>query len=226
MTLVGITIGATEQPSVVAAFTESVIAAGGTPVLIPSALGDTDRVDEALNVVDVLLLSGGGDIHPAEYGHRVHSTLDSIDRQRDQMEMRAFRAARQADKRVLGVCRGAQLITVATGGSLIQDLAAQGYRGHIDENHDRGYATLRHGIKAQPGSCAEKILMSLHEVNTHHHQAVDDVGTLLIATAWSDDGVIEAVEAPGVLGVQWHPEALVANDDRYLEPFRWLIQGQ
>lgn len=225
MTIIGITSGPTERPSVTAAFTNAVIAAGGIPVLLPTALGDSPAVDEALRSVDALLLSGGGDVHPSEYGHQVHASLDAIDRQRDRMELRALRTARSTDKRVLGICRGAQLMAVATGGTLIQDLPARGLHGHIDENHDRGYASLRHGVKPEPGSCVEEILAGLDEVNSHHHQAISDVGGLLTATAWSADGVIEAVEAPGMLGVQWHPEALIAADNRHLGPFRWLIKG-
>jgi putative glutamine amidotransferase len=84
---------------------------------------------------------------------------------------------------------------------------------------------LRHGIKADVGSVAEAALATVCDVNSHHHQAIRDVGALLTATGWAHDGIIEAVEAPGVLGVQWHPEALIAGDDRHLEPFRWLING-
>jgi putative glutamine amidotransferase len=225
MTVIAITTGPTERPEVVSAFTASVLAAGGIPLLLPTALGASPSVDEALGRVDGLLLSGGGDVHPSEYGESVRSTLDAVDRQRDRMELSAFHAAHRAGKRVLGVCRGAQLMAVATGGSLIQDLTAEGYHGHVDESHDRGYATLRHGIKADVGSVAEEVLSSLGEVNSHHHQAIREVGTLLTATAWAHDGVIEAVEAPGLLGVQWHPEALIACDERHLEPFRWLIHG-
>lgn len=226
MTVIGITVGSTEKPSVISAYVTSVLSAGGTPLVVSSLLDDPDRIDEALCRVDALLLSGGGDIHPAEYGETPRVTLDSVDQQRDRMEAHAMRAAMAADKRVLGICRGAQLMAVATGGSLIQDLSAEGHCGHIDESHDRGYATLRHGIKADVGSCAEYALGGLTEVNSHHHQAIRDAGTLLTVTAWSDDGIIEAVEAPGLFGLQWHPETLISTDHRHLEPFRWLVHGE
>ena len=218
-------MGSTEIPSITMAFTAAVIAAGGTPILVPTTIDVSSTLDEAVAAVDALLLSGGGDVHPSEYGQQVNSSLDAVDRQRDRVEMSALRAARRAEKRVLGICRGAQLMAVATGGTLIQDLPARGHHGHIDENHDRGYASLKHPIKAEPGSCVENVLAGLDEVNSHHHQAIEDVGGLLIATAWAPDGVIEAVEAPGKLGVQWHPEALVTTDERHLGPFRWLIEG-
>ncbi|MCV7228209.1 gamma-glutamyl-gamma-aminobutyrate hydrolase family protein [Mycolicibacterium komossense] len=225
MTAVGICVGPTERGDVIAAFTSAVLKAGGTPLLLPSSVGGSDLVDDALSRVDVLLLSGGGDIHPAQYGEERRTTLDAVDSQRDKMEVRAVVHALHTDKRILGVCRGAQLLAVATGGSLIQDLTSEGFDGHIDERHDRGYATLRHSIKAEVGSLADNVLAGLDHVNSHHHQAIKDVGGLLTATAWAHDGVIEAVEAPGVLGVQWHPEALINDDERHLEPFRWLVHG-
>lgn len=225
MTVVGITLGSTERREVVVAFVRSVLGAGGTPVLIPSAIGPTDMVDEALGAVDALLLSGGGDVHPSEYGHAPRVTLDAIDRHRDRMERRAVDVAMRQGKRILGVCRGAQLLCVATGGTLFQDLAVEGFGGHIDVSHDRGYATLMHGVKREVGSIADTVLDGLDTVNSHHHQAIRDVGDVLTATAWAEDGVIEAVEAPGLLGLQWHPEALIDTDERHLEPFRWLVNG-
>ena len=223
MTVVGITLGSTERREVVAAFIRSVLAAGGTPLLIPSAIDATDMVDEALAAVDALLLSGGGDVHPSEYGQAPRVTLDAVDRHRDRMERRAVDVALRQRKRILGVCRGAQLLCVATGGSLFQDLAVEGFGGHIDDSHDRGYATLMHGVKREVGSIADAVLGGLDAVNSHHHQAIRDVGDVLTATAWAQDGVIEAVEAPGMLGVQWHPEALIDTDERHLGPFRWLV---
>jgi putative glutamine amidotransferase len=75
------------------------------------------------------------------------------------------------------------------------------------------------------GSTADTVLDGLDAVNSHHHQAIRDVGDVLTATAWAEDGVIEAVEAPGLLGLQWHPEALIGDDERHVEPFRWLVTG-
>lgn len=225
MTTIGITVGSTERPAVVAAYVKSVLAAGGVPVLLPTVLSSADAITEAVRRIDGLLLSGGGDVHPAQYGQAIATTLDAVDRQRDHMELHALGVARDQGKRVLGICRGAQLLVVATGGTLIQDLPAQGMFGHFDHNHDHGYATLHHGVKAEGGSCAERMLDGLTEVNSHHHQAIDDVGNELTATAWAPDGVIEAVEGPDLFGVQWHPESLITTDERHLAPFRWLADG-
>jgi putative glutamine amidotransferase len=226
MTVIAITAGAMEQPRVINAYVGAVVRAGGTPVILPTALDDDCHVDAIVDRVDALLLSGGGDIHPQEYGEPVRVTLDAVDHRRDRVERRAVQLAMAYGKRVLGVCRGAQLLAVATGGTLIQDLALEGHHGHIDHHHDRGYATLQHGVKAEVGSLAERSLDRRSDINSHHHQAIRHVGDVLHATAWADDGVIEAVEGPGLLGLQWHPETLIINDNRHRGPFHWLVDGK
>ncbi|WP_327151266.1 gamma-glutamyl-gamma-aminobutyrate hydrolase family protein [Nocardia sp. NBC_01329] len=224
MSVIGITIGPTERPEIVANYVNAVQRAGGTPVLIPTSLSDVYHIENALGGVDSLVLSGGGDIHPSLYGEKTRTTLDSIDRLRDSMEMIAVEIMTRSERRILGICRGAQMLAVATGGTLVQDLPSEGFMNHFDENHDRGYATRQHPVKAEPGTQAERILSGLELVNSHHHQAIRDPGTTLSPTAWAEDGVIEAVEAPGLLGLQWHPEASVDLDERHLEPFRWLTR--
>jgi putative glutamine amidotransferase len=111
-------------------------------------------------------------------------------------------------------------VAVAFGGSLHQDLTRAGFRGHwaIEQEHEPA-----HGIEVDSGSAALVALGGATMVNSIHHQGVRDPGPDLIATAWSPDGVIEAVEAPGVLGVQWHPERLWPTDKRHIAPFLWLV---
>jgi putative glutamine amidotransferase len=228
VTVVGIVAGQADACiSLLRAYVDGVLAAGGTPVVLPAVLEPGDeRLEEALRPVGALLLTGGGDIAPERYGARPTTTLDHVDPVRDDLELRALAWAEQSGVRVLGICRGAQLIAVAHGGSLLQDLPAAGFDAHVDVRHDRGYATLRHGIKADPDSLTDAVLGGLDEVNTHHHQAVHSPGNGLTATAWSADGVIEAIEGPGLLGVQWHPETLVAAEPRHLRPFQWLVDGE
>ncbi|SFL30580.1 gamma-glutamyl-gamma-aminobutyrate hydrolase family protein [Geodermatophilus ruber] len=228
MTIVGLVAGHEGRSLVLLrAYVDAVLAAGGTPVVLPAAFGPgDDRLDRALAPVEALLLTGGGDIAPARYGAPTTTTLDHVDPVRDDVELRALRWAERSGIRALGICRGAQLMAVAHGGSLIQDLPAAGFDAHVDVRHDRGYATLRHGVKAEPDSLTEAVLGGLDEVNTHHHQAVHSPGQGLTATAWSTDGVIEAIEGPGLLGVQWHPETLFAADPRHLRPFQWLVDGE
>lgn len=180
----------------------------------------------SLRGVGGLLLAGGGDVQPALYGAQPAATLDHLDPARDTVERRAYLWARARGLRVLGICRGAQLMAAVSGGSLIQDLAAAGYRSHMDMRHDRIYAGLLHGVKAEPTTLAETILDGVDEINSHHHQAIAAPGSGLTPSAWSEDGVIEAIEGPHQLGVQWHPENLFAADHRHLRPFRWLVHGE
>ena len=134
-------------------------------------------------------------------------------------EIASVRVARDAGRRVLGICRGAQVLAVAFGGTLHQDLAAAGFQHHWEEV--RQYEPV-HAVEAEPGSVAEAVLAGSAKVNSIHHQAVRTPGGLH-ATAWSDDGVVEAVEGDDVLGIQWHPERLLGYDSRHLAAFHWLV---
>lgn len=228
MTIVAVLVGRSDASlSLHQNYIDAVLAAGGTPLMVPTSFTEDDgRLERALGAADVLLLAGGGDIQPAIYGAEPATTLDQVDPLRDEVEMRALAWARNAQRRVLGICRGAQMLAVASGGTLVQDLPSAGFGPHVDVRHDRTYAGLRHVVKADPGSLAERVLGGLAEVNSQHHQAVCDVGAPLVVTAWSADGVVEALEGPNVLGVQWHPEVVWSQDRRHLRPFQWLVSGE
>jgi putative glutamine amidotransferase len=142
-----------------------------------------------------------------------------VDPWRDDTEVAVVRQARTQGKRILGVCRGIQLLAVANGGTLIPDLVAAGFDGHWEE--ERQYEPV-HAVRAEPGSIAAAVLGDVTLVNSIHHQAVADPGPMLHATAWSSDGVIEAIEGSGLLGLQWHPERLSESDARHLAPFAWV----
>jgi putative glutamine amidotransferase len=227
VTTVGIVVGHVRGDlAIPRPYVDAVLAAGGTPLLVPATLGDDERLDRVLGHTEALLLAGGGDIDPERYGAKPAATLHALDRLRDEVEVRALRWAMAAGVRVLGICRGAQLMAAATGGRLVQDLPAAGFDLHIETEHDRGYAGLRHAVKAERGSLAERVLGGLSEVNSEHHQAVADPGDVLVPSAWSPDGAIEAIEGPGLFGVQWHPEFEYGADGRHLRPFQWLVEGE
>jgi putative glutamine amidotransferase len=170
-----------------------------------------------------IIATGGGDVDPANYAGSAGSPelLMDVDPWRDTNEFAVVRHAMAQGKRVLGVCRGIQLLAVIDGGTLIFDLAEKGFDGHWEE--ERQYEPV-HLVRAEPGSTAAQVLGPVEWVNSIHHQAVADPGQTLRATAWSDDGVIEAIEAPGLLGVQWHPERLANTDPRHLAPFAWVVE--
>ena len=204
-------------------YVEAVFAVGATPMVVTSGPGcDQGRVLELVERCDALILSGGHDVDPAVYGEPRGQGEKVLDPERDQAEMAAYRAVAAAGKPILGICRGIQLMAAADGGTLFADLPSAGYEGHEDEARETEPA---HEIIADAGSVARRVLGGTTKVNSIHHQAVRTTGRVLKATAWSPDGVIEAVEGPGRLGVQWHPERMFAGDARHLAPFEWLVSA-
>lgn len=196
-----------------AAYAEAIQRAGGRAVLLPLDPHDVEHPEEALYGLDGLLLPGGADVDPAQYGHDPHPALGPIAPLLDEVQLALTRAALAADLPLLGVCRGMQVMNVAVGGTLHQHLPAI-----LDgsEEHRRIPGTLGaengHPVDVHPGSlAADAIGDHRAETRSHHHQAVDALGEGLVVTARSvADGLVEAVEAPGAtfcLGVQWHPEA-------------------
>jgi len=195
-------------------YAEQVSAAGGVPVLLPPLPGIAAVVDR----IDGLLLTGGGDIDPGRYGERPHPATSRVSGPRDAAELELLDAAVAAAKPVLGVCRGLQVVNVARGGTLRQHLPDDA--GHTPAAPGTFGA---HPVRVAPGTRLAGILGANGPgagVPTAHHQAIDRLGDGLVATAWAEDGVIEAVEpsADGdqfLLAVQWHPEA--GSDPRLIE---------
>jgi putative glutamine amidotransferase len=187
-------------------YADRVSAAGAIPVLLPPV----PDVAEALGQLDGLMLSGGGDIDPARYQAEPAPQTASVREERDTAEFALLPAALSLRLPVLGICRGMQVINVARGGSLHQHLPdVVGHDGHAPVPGAFG----SHRVRVAPGSRLAAILgADGADVPTHHHQAVDRLGQGLTATAWAEDGTIEAFEldpgeSPFVLAVQWHPEA-------------------
>jgi putative glutamine amidotransferase len=189
-------------------YSDMVAAAGALPVLLPPVPG----VAGLLGRLDGLVLSGGGDIDPAAYGAAADPATGPANPDRDRAELELCHQALADGVPVLGICRGLQVINVALGGTLHQHLPdLVGHDGHSPD--PGGYGT--HKVSIAPGSRLASLLgRSEANVPTHHHQAIDRLGTGLVATAWADDGVIEAAglaepDGPAslVAAVQWHPEA-------------------
>jgi putative glutamine amidotransferase len=149
-----------------------------------------------------------------------------VDPARDELELTGIKKMQAAGKRMLGVCRGAQVLAVAAGGTLVQDLPAAGFPGHRESRSNRTYGGATHSLKVERATLADLVLNGLEVVNSEHHQAIDAPGDSLVATARSLDGSIEAVEGDRTLGIQWHPELLIDEDDRHLRPFQWLVHGR
>jgi putative glutamine amidotransferase len=205
-------------------YADAVWAAGGVPLVLtpPPADVGLDAFVAAVAGCDALLLSGGGDVDPAAYGETARVALMGVDAERDRAELAATHAAVEAGRPVLGICRGIQLLSVALGGRLHQDLAADGFAGHHWEE-ERQHEVV-HLVEVVAGSTTASVVPADRLVNSIHHQAVRDPGPALEVTARSEDGVIEGVEGDRLLGVQWHPERLFRTDPRHLAPFAWLLR--
>jgi putative glutamine amidotransferase len=187
-------------------YADGVTRAGGIPVLLPSVPG----AEHVIARLDGLILAGGGDIDPARFGARPDPQAFPPRPARDAAELALASAALERGLPLLGICRGLQILNVALGGTLHQHLPdLVGHEGHSPLAG--GYGS--HQVKVAPGSRLAGILgyapAGELSVPTHHHQAIDRLGTGLVATAWATDGIVEAAElaAPFVVGVQWHPEA-------------------
>jgi putative glutamine amidotransferase len=202
-------------------YADAVAQAGGLPVLLPPVPG----IGDVLERLDGLILSGGGDVDPARYGAVRDPATDPANAARDEAEFALCAGALAAGLPLLAICRGMQVLNVMLGGTLHQHLPdVVGSDAHSPVVSGYG----RHTVTVAPGSRLAAVLGRTElAVPTHHHQAADKLGTGLIGTAWTGDGIIEAVElepsggnegSPFLLAVQWHPEA---DDD--LSLFNGLI---
>jgi putative glutamine amidotransferase len=197
-------------------YSEAIEAAGAAPVhisLIPSG----DYIDAVVANLDGILLPGSdSDVDPLRYGQQPHQALGSVHALKDNTDLLVIAAAEKRGISILAICFGMQVLNVFRGGTLIQDIAAQ-LPGAI--KHEQGVPRDRasHDVRLLEGSHLSNIAVSNElRVNSHHHQAVEVVGRDLVATAWSPDGLVEALEDPRsdrfVVAVQWHPELGWKND--------------
>ena len=197
-----------ERVTLNAAYVRALEGAGLVPLAVPTMLA-ADRTGAALAAVRGLVLTGGEDVAPARYGAVPHPRLGEVDPVRDAAELALIAAARARGLPILAICRGIQILNVALGGTLYQDLDSE-RPGPVPHNDETG----RHPIHVEAGSLLERTLGTrAASVNSRHHQAIRDLAPGLAAVAWADDGVIEGAEPtdakePWMVAVQWHPEDL------------------
>jgi putative glutamine amidotransferase len=219
--LLGITLGDDERPPAFfrlrESYVRSVQQAGALAVaLLPSGPGE---VGAMLDRLDGVVLSGGADVDPSLYGERPHPRLRRVDRFRDEFELALVREALRRDLPLLAICRGHQVLNVATGGTLVQDLPSVVAGGARHEGAEPRTRRV-HPVDVRPGT---RLSRAVGEgtvlVNSIHHQAVGRLGRGLVASAQCpDDGVVEGIEMPGrrfAVGVQWHPEAFWEASDSF-----------
>lgn len=205
-----------------AEYVDAVRRAGGLPLLI--APGDT-RIDDYLDLVDGLVLTGGGDIDPGHYGGSTHDTLYSVDRERDEMELQLVRAVLRRRTPTFGVCRGAQILNVAMGGSLIEHLPLEVGETVLHRAPPR--EPTPHAVQVTPGSRLAAVLGTTElQPMSWHHQAIRRLADGLEVVARAPDGTIEAVELPShpwLIAVQWHPELTARTDPTQQRLFDALV---
>jgi putative glutamine amidotransferase len=206
-----------ERVQLNASYLHAIELAGGVPLLLPPQVS-LSTLTAMMAMSDGLVLTGGGDVNPARYGEEPHPAVTGVSDQRDAVEEAALSLALDRGLPVLAICRGMQILNVALGGTLIQDLPSESSGGMLHGPRST------HSVNIAPQSrLAAVMATTVAEVNSRHHQAVNVLGDGVHAVAWSPDGIVEGLEMDGqwVVGVQWHPEDIVEES----EPARLLFAG-
>lgn len=231
--LIGVTTSVTvgqypERAYVNAAYLRAVQVAGGIPLLLPPHLTNEARSDLS-HRIQGLVLTGGGDLDPQRFGEPAHATVYEVSAARDDLELALVESAIETETPLFAICRGVQVLNVALGGTLWQDLSSDvGTTVVHTQKERRDRAT--HPVTISGETRLAEVL-GAHEidVNSFHHQAIRKLGSGLRDVAWAPDGVIEGVEWSDarmlVLGVQWHPEDLAEHDPSAANLFRALVDA-
>jgi putative glutamine amidotransferase len=218
------------------AYVQSVMKVGGVPVLIPLFEdGLNENATLYAEKLDALILTGGEDVDPRLYKEAPHEKLGTVSRKRDDFEIALMNAFLKANKKVLGICRGLQLINVAFGGTLYQDIDSQCDRSFTDFSHtskEDKWFEIAHDVSLYDESLVKRIFQTNNiQVNSIHHQAIKDLGKDLVVTGVSEkDKIIEVIESKiysNLLAVQWHPETMWTenklNKRDHLKLFEFLL---
>lgn len=192
-------------------YVDAVRGAGALPVLLPPG---EPRVDDVLDRLDGLVLSGGGDLDPARFGGGAHPSVYFVCEERDAFELALVRRALEREIPTLAICRGAQVLNVALGGDVhlhLEDVVGTGVPHRVSQDEH-----THHPVRLDPASRLAELFQAeaLGSIASWHHQAVDRLGSGLVPVAWAPDGTVEALElpdAPFLTAVQWHPELQIED---------------
>ena len=196
---------------------------GAIAITLPSITDDDELLCDALALCDGIIFTGGPDVRPSLFGEDIIPSCGAINDERDAFEIKLYKMAMAADKSILGVCRGVQVMNIAEGGNIYQDIYSQSGTRLVHHTLDGERAF--HNVRLTDNNALHKIKFSAESfiVNSYHHQSVKDLADGYEAFAYSDDGLIEAIYMPSrrfVAGVQWHPEKRFEGD---INSFRILI---
>ncbi len=211
-------------------YIDSILEAGGIPVIVPQFVKKPAEIATILSLSHGVMFCGGTDISPDYYKAEKHPATEISDDSRDESEFELFAQAKNQKIPIFGICRGCQLINVACGGDLFQDLPSEGGRfsqhGTDAKGSDNVYAAHRVAVKS--GTKLSQIFGATDLlVNSIHHQGIKKIGQELIASATAPDGLVEAIEHPTdyIVGVQWHPEIMWKESGNQLNPFISFVEA-
>lgn len=214
-------------------YNASLTKAGHMPIIIPLQ-EDLSLADQYVEKLDGIVFTGGQDVSPLLYGREPSPKLQSVYPPRDRWERALFEAATKKNIPILAICRGFQLINILLNGTVYQDLSEYPVSAANAVQHIQNWGRMHyphHSIRIDKNATLSKLFNGQKSllINTYHHQVIEELSPILTATAWADDGVIEAYEVNkdksnyNILGVQWHPEMMTDNDDANMLPiFEWF----
>lgn len=206
-------------------YVKAVEKAGGIPLLLPPIASEADIVAQC-NLCDGFIFSGGVDINPLCYGKQPYINLSSTNLQMDKYQIALCKIILEKDKPLLGICRGHQILNIALGGTLFQDLSEipTSTFKHVQQSKR---CDVSHKVSIKDNSILSELFGNELYVNSYHHQSISDLGEGLDVIATAEDGIVESVQFKDkkfVLGIQWHPEMLLTGSDDMLPLFKTLVK--